>query len=369
MTECTTYTLSEIVDLYFMLRGISKKKYYLRYMVLAQEVWRNTFMNTLWVVQSKWMPLKSGTPYNYVDVPDGCMRLLSVGAVDKCKLIQPLFYNNQLNVLVKPVRKSCGCPCEDCGGVCEDASSMTVTTKVMFTVNGVDYIQKCWIETCKNGDIIEFCETPVKRYNNLTGDGGDYNDDYNDDYDIADQPFSDYTIITRTTQKLICKVTVLECGCPAETEENSQILTDNCGCFLNWGTRHKRKHCQKYFENINNNHFGEIKMSDCNTKIYFRPSKHWKATGEDDKFPEHLLVNYQTDGTRIGQETLVPKYAADLMYAAIDYESKKINNAYSANDKWDAKYRYEDEKAAVLKFANPIDLIFMEKIQDAVVRY
>ena len=333
-------------------------------MVIAEEVWTKIFMKTLWVIQSRWMELKSGDPYNYVEVPAGCLRLLSVGVTDTCGLVQPLYYNNQINVIKKPVRKSCGCSCEECGGVCEDASSMTVTTKVMFTVNGIDYIQKCWIETCKNGDIIEWCETPVREYLDLIGNSGDYNDDYNDDYDIADEGFSNYRIVTRKTQKLICKIDVLPCGCPAETESNQEILTDNCGCFLSWGTKHKKKHCQKFFDNINNNHFGETKLSDCGTKIYFRPSKYWKQSGAEEKFPEYLLVNFQTDGIKVGQEVLIPKYAADYFDAELDDGSKRYNNSYSQREKDGARVNAEYERGELLKFLNPIDLEFMEKVQD-----
>lgn len=368
MSECLNYTLSEIVDRFLMRSHISKKKYFAMYLTLAEEVWEDIFQNTLWVVKSAWLPTKAGKPYNYVSVPSDCLRLLSIGDTDKCGLIQPLFYNNQLNIISKPLTKKCGCSCPSCGGLCNDVNSMVATTKLIFTINGVPYYQKMWTEYCKNGDILEYTETPVKKYNSTTGDGGDFNDDFNNDYSIGVAPFSDYTIEYIKAQRVICHLETEECGCPTESESNEQTLINSCGCYINWGCRTKRKCCNQYFENVNNNQRGEVKLSECGTKIFYKPSKNWRNVS-DKETPDYLLVNYQSSGQTVGADTLVPKYARNLMYASLDCGRKEYNSAYSQREKDGAFYKKEDERNRLVAYLNPISLEFLAEVQDINIKW
>lgn len=364
MPGCNTYYLDEVVDKLFIDKLISKKKYFSAYLNIAKDSWNEICRNTIWNVQSKWMTLKKGTPYNYIDVPDNASIIYGVGVEDKCKLIQPLFYNNQLNILSKPAEKKCGCKedCE-CGGVCESANSFSYSTKLLFTINGVDYYEKIWLETCSNGDVIEFKQTPTKKYNNITGDGGDYNEDYNDDYDIEPAPFSDYTIVTVESQRKICKLETLECGCPAETEENAELLTDTCGCQLNFGCSLKRKHCRQYFQNIDNNYYGEVKISQCGSKIYYKPSPHWRKVS-DVEFPEFLLVNFGMNAVSDARDTLIPDYAVNLLKTDINWRANRFNTAIPLATRQDFFYQKEMEADKVIAFLNPVSLIELGKIQD-----
>lgn len=365
MPNCQTYLLSETVDNLLADRQISKKKYYAAYMVMAKKEWQKLFRNTLWEVQSKWMTMQQGTPYDFIYVPEGVSRLLSVAIEDRCGLIQPLFYNTQLSIIKKPAQKKCGCPSDcACGGVCEAANSMTYSTKFLFSINGTDYYEKTWTEVCKNGDVITYSEIPTKQYNNTAGDAGDYNPDYNPDYDIAAAPFSDYTVVTVKSQRKVCKLETLECGCPAETEANQQLLTETCGCNLNWNCGLKRRHCRQYFENVDNNHFGEVKLSECGTKIFFRPSHNWKKY-TDKKIPEFLLVNFQTNGLLPNEEVLVPDYALDALEAGIYWRSIRFNTTVPPGVKDDAKAQYHMECDNLTKFLYPISLIDLGEIQDS----
>lgn len=367
MSECLADTISEVTDRFLIRSGIDKKKYFSRYLVIAGEVWEDIFQKTLWSIKSVWMPIKLGDPFNYIDVPQDCDRLLSVGVDDKCDLIQPLYYNSQLNVVAKPTTKKCGCTC-DCGGVCDSVNSLTTTTKLLFTINGVPYYQKCWMEICPNGDILEYCETPTKKYNTLAGDSGDFNDDYNNDYDIAAAPFSAYEIVTVKSQRKICKLDVAPCGCPVESETNCQSLIDSCGCSISWGCRTKRKHCDQFSQNINKNHFGEVKLSDCGTKIFYRPNKHWRQVAKKE-FPDYLLVNYQSRGTTPGAETLVPKYARNLFYAELDNARKEYNSSYGIGEKQAACYKAQDERNKIVAYLSPISLEQMANVQDAEIKW
>ena len=369
MAECNQYLLGEVVDKFFITRMISKKKYYSAYLNIAKDVWQNTYRNTLWEVQSRWLTVQRGDPYNFVYVPEGVSRLLSVAVEDRCHLIQPLFYNSQLNVVNKPTVKKCGCAADcQCSGVCEAANSLTYTTKLVFTINNVDYYEKTWTEVCSNGDVIVYSETPTKQYNNTTGDGGDFNDDYNDDYDIESAPFSDYTVVTVKSQRKVCKLETLECGCPVESEENASLLNEYCGCNLNWNCGLKRRHCRQYFENIDNNYYGEVKLSPCGTKIYFKPSPIWKKVS-DVEVPEFLLVNFQSNGMLPTSEVLVPDYALNQMMAGIYWQSVRFNTAIPRATKEEAYTQFKMEDAELVKFLNPISLIELGTIQDAAIRW
>lgn len=355
--------LSESLDKYLALRGIDRKKYYAKYLIAAGKVWEEIFQKTLWVVQSQWKELKAGDPYNYIDKPRDCLRWFSVASTDECGNIVPLYYNSQLNILPKPTSSNCSCAGCGCDGMCQDLNGMTLTTKEAFTINGITYYEKTWLQYCTNGDILEWREVPTKKFNDYVGDGGDFNNDYNNDYDIGSNPFANFDIVTQTFQKKLCSLTTRPCGCPQDTPENRENLNCFCSCYLPIFGLHKRKHCHEFVENTNNNHYGEIKESECGTKIYFKPSKKWKLAGKS-KYPSHLLVNFQTSGVGVSQETQVPLYAEVCLWAGTDYYTKLFNNTYSQSDKKLAEYKYNDEVNKIILYLNPIDLHFVNQVQD-----
>lgn len=370
MRDCLFYTLSECVDNLMADRGITKKKFFAMYLQMAKKEWQKIFRNTLWEVQTRWQTLKLGDPYNFIDLPQGVgiSRIFGISVTDHCGLLQPLFYNSQLDVVKKPLIKQCGCDACECGGLCNDVNSFSMTTKVLFTINGVDYIEKTWLQYCKNGDILEYKEIPTKKYLNITGDGGDFNDDYNDDYSHTAAPFSDYVIVYVKQQKKICKLETLECGCPKETEENTQTLINFCGCNLNFGCGSKRRHCKQFSENINNNHWGEVKISECGTKFFYKPPRHCGLLWHD-RIPEFLQITFQTNGLEPDNEVLVPDFAIDAMEAGINWRSMRFNSKYSGVQKKEAEYQSIDETNKVVAFLNPIDLVQLGKVQDAVIRW
>jgi len=368
MNQNSLYTLAQSLDLYFADADISKKKYFSSYMVTARFVWKEIFKNTLWSVQSTWETVQDGDPHPYVIIPSDAERVFSVSVEDNCGRLVPLFYNNRINVVRKPTVKKCGCTTCECGGLCADANALTVTTKVLFIINGIEYLEKTYTQFCPNGDVILFVETPVKKYNDLAGDGGDFNTDYNSDYSIAAAPFSDYTIVTVKTQKKICKLEVLPCGCVKDTPQNEQIFNQFCGCFLPPCGR-KRKHCDDFLANPNNNHRGEIKIGDCGNKLYYVPSPHCRDSHLK-KIPDFLLINWQSNGeSSCGQEVLVPEYALQCLFDGIDYYKKKRKDKYSYNEKLAAKWQYEDSRSKVILYLNPFDLEELSHTQDSVIRW
>jgi hypothetical protein len=360
---CSPVTLlSEVVDKYLAIRSIAKKKYYSKYLIVAGEIWKDLFQKTLWATKSVWKELKAGDPYAYIDVPKDSVRLFSIGTTDKCGNIQPLFYNTQLNVIPKPTKRNCSCAECECD-LCGDINAMSVTTKSLFTISGITYYQKTWLKYCKNGDILEYSEIPTKKYNTFAGDGGDFNDDFNNDYDIGSNPLADFTIETVIQQRKICSLATKTCGCPQATEENECLIRENCSCLLSIFSRQRKKCCNQFVENVNDNHYGSIKFSECGTKIYYVPSKHWREAAKS-QFPDYLLVNYQTTGLSPDQETQVPEYAEMCLYAGIDWLSKQFNGAYSLAEKQAAKYNYVEEQNGVIIFLNPVSLSNVNSAQN-----
>lgn len=363
MEDKPIYTLLECTEEYLAQRFIDKKKYLPAYLICAKNYWKKLFRNTIYAVSSEWQKLKKGEPYNYIDMPKNVVRLFSVSTTDECNKIIPLFYDNQINILSKPSQKKCKCGKCDCGGLCEDLGSMTYTTKVLFTINGIDYIEKKWVKACPNGDIIEYRVVPTKKYNTFAGDGGDYMNDYINDYDIGGAPFSDYTIVYPEFQKVICKLAVKPCGCPENTPENIDLINVHCGCYLPVNSCCRKKDCTDFLGEINDNRKGHVKISECGTKIYFIPHKGVKS------LPDFLLVNYQTSGENCGDYVQVPEYALDAMFSGIDFYSKRFNNVYSLNEKNEAKYAARAAETDIISFLNPLSLEWLSNVQDAEIKY
>lgn len=340
------YTISECTEEFMIVKGINAKKYYVKWIIVAKNVWRELFMNTIYAVQSEWLPLQKGTPYNYIQVPTGVQRIFSVANTDACGEIKPLFYNNTLNVISKPTEKRCGCNQCDCGGLCDDVNNLTVIIKLLFTDHGVDYYEKTWLKLCANGDVIEYREVPAKKYNTFEGDTSP----------------SDYTIVTEKFQNTICKLKVKECGCPEETPTNVDTLIEHCGCYLPVNCRCKRKRCDHFLGQINNNCLGEVKVSPCGTKIYFKPKG-------NSKVPDYLLLNYQLSGLNCTSAVIVPEYAIKTMWLGMEYLGNQFNNNFSHNDKKQMEYNYKAGQNDMILFLNPISLEELSQIQDAPIRF
>lgn len=348
------------------LNTINQKKYLASYLVAAKQAWRDLFRNTLSVSNSIWLTLQEGDPYPFIWVPKDAERILYVAETDRCGDIRPIFYNNLLNIIPKPKQKKCGCESCQCGGLCEDLNQVNFTTKILFTINGVDYVEKTWMKYCPNGDIIEYREVPVKKYNSSAGDGGDFNNDYNDDYSTGHPGLSDFDIITETFQKKLCSLDVLPCGCPKEIPENEEKVQCFCGCFLPFFGHRRKEHCEHFLRDTNRSEFGEVKISDCQTKIYYKPSSHCHHHHKGRKMPEFLQLSYQTNGDPavLNQQIQVPEYAKVAMWAGTHYYIRAFNAKYLYSEKQSAKWQFNDATNDVIRFLNPINLQKLADVQD-----
>lgn len=368
---CDTYSLADCLSEYLALRQINKKKYFASYLIGAKHTWKKLFEGTMYVMTSEWKTMKRGDPYNYVNVPRGTQRIFSIGVEDDCGDIKPLYYNPRMNIIPKPTEKKCGCNSCQCGGLCEEVNSTVLTTNVLFTINGIQYVEKTWVKYCSNGDMIEYKEVPTKQYNDFVGDGGDFNNDYNDDYSGGSSAFSNFSIVTNTFQRKICTLKTLPCGCPMETPENEELIKTTCGCFLPFWGHHRKEHCQDFLAEPNTSEYGEVKISECQTRIYFRPGRkhHKHRDGKKGRIPEFLLVIYQTGGEpeNISDQVQVPTAAAykDAMWTGIDWQSKRFNSKYPANEKLMAKYEKNAAENDLVTYLNPINMQDTGDMQDS----
>lgn len=372
--RCSSSTLSQVVDEYLINRGIDKKKHFGKYLVISQRVWQEIFWNTLWIVKTVWLPLKKGDPYHYIDVPRDKARIFSINSTDDCGKLVPLYYNNQLNVVSRPKIKKCGCTRCDCGGICEDVNGLTATTNLLFTINGIDYYEKTWLKYCPNGDVWEYKEVPTKKYATAPVTG-DYNEDYDNDFSIQSDAFSNFTIVTETFQKKICALAVKPCGCPEETDANQQLLIDNCGCFLSFSNTFRRCYCDQFLADPAPNIYGQVKISECGTRIYYKPPLHrFKqqcvvGPGPIPRLPEFLQVSYQTSGKNVGSDTLVPDFALMAMWTGIDWRSKLFNSRYPWSEKKGMEYQFNDAVNKIIMFLSPLNMEKLSYIQDSVIRW
>jgi hypothetical protein len=368
---CSTYSLADCLSEYFALRQINKKKYFASYLIGAKHTWKQLFEKTIYAMSSEWKTVKNGDPYPYVDVPRGAQRIFSIAVNDDCGDVKPIYYNPRMNIIPKPAEKKCGCNSCQCGGLCEDVNSTVLTTNVLFTINGIPYSEKIWLKYCPNGDMIEYKEIPTKKYNDFRGDGGDYNNDFNNDYSIGSPGFSNFTIVTNTFQRKICTLKTLPCGCPVEDQENEELIQSHCGCFLPFFGHHRKKHCDHFLAEPNTSELGEVKISECGTRIYFKPGhKHHRCRdGNHKRIPDFLLVIYQTGGEpeNISDQVQVPTAAAykDAVWDGIDYQSKRFNNKYTLAEKTTAKYAYNDSCNGLVTYLNPLNMQDLGDMQDS----
>jgi hypothetical protein len=369
--SCDTQSLSDTLNEYLALRQINKKKYYASYLIAAKQVFKELFEGTMYVMTNEWKTMKRGEPYNYVDVPRGAQRIFSIAVEDDCGDIKPLYYNSRMNIIPMPAEKKCGCHSCQCGGLCSEINSTILTTNLLFTINNVQYFEKTYLKYCPNGDMIEYKEVPTKQYNDFVGDGGDFNNDYSNDYSGASNPFSNFTIVNNVFQRKICTLKTLECGCPQEIPENEELIKTTCGCFLPfWGHR-RHQHCQHFLAEPNTSEYGEVKISECGTRVYFKPGKrhHRHRDGKKGRIPEFLLVIYQTGGEpeNISDQVQIPTAAAykNAVWDGIDWQTKRFNSKYPANEKQLAKYAYNDSKNNLVTYLSPLNMQDLSDAQDS----
>lgn len=339
MLSCSTLTLSQATDMFLIFKGIDKRKYAKDYLTISQEVWKELFQQTLFCTKKIYVELIKGTPYNYVEIPRDSYRFFSLAVEDRCRNLKPLYYNNKLNVLVKPnpVTKRCNCEVCDCGGMCETIGGIVPITEIV-NINGTDYTNMTWIKNC-NGDIMEYRTLWTTQYSFVRGS---YDNSYDFSYEIGT---SDSEVVQINLSRKLCKLETLDCGCPTQTRENEELFARHCGCYCN-PLNPVIQRCERHWGECEY-YAGSIRLSDCGTKVFVEhvdnlDLNHW------------LVMSYQTSGIDPDAQTLMPDYAKMALFTGIDYYKNLFNDRIHPNIKQMQSWKYIDEQNKIIVYNNKI---------------
>lgn len=334
MIDAPLYSLSEVTEQFLLRKGIDRLKYFGRYFSIAGDVYRKLYRTVMPTIISKYVPVidDESEPFPYVEAPSKMQRFFGISITDNCGELKEVFYNNDLNVFTKPhVTKPCGCQTTDLCD-CIDNLSVVITEKI---IDGVTYYTKVWQTCCDNGTVLQYTEVPVKDYDQ---NNGSYSDDYGDDYDIINEG-NNVTILrfTKNLGRLDTKV----CGCPLDTENNREIIYKKCGACMPL----KAPCCRKWY-NDNIHCFGEMKFSECNTKIYLKNVK------TDNGF---AVISYQANPIDCGQEVFIEEYARMAIWTGIEHESTIFNPKSTLSDKQFAKNNRRSAEYDLFEYLNPLN--------------
>lgn len=332
--ESPKYTLGEVVDDFLIRKFNQRRKYFSNYFKIAQDVYKDLYRTIMPTVISKYVQVFTDDPkYPYILVPDYMERFFSVSVTNKNNELLEVFYNNDLNVFSKPpVVKKCGCTSTDLCD-CIDNLQVVITPKV---IDGTTYYEKVWVVCCDNGDVKQYSEIPVKKYG--VG-GGSYANDFSDSYDIISDGDN---VVVLQFYKNLGKLDTKPCGCPVDTTNNQNLIYNKCGCFLGL----KPQCCKVWYEKTRIRCTGEMKFSECRTRIYL------KDVQTDDGF---VVISYQHDAVRCGEEILVDDFARKALWAGIEEESLIYFPRSSETVKESATKRRMRENAALFEYLNPIN--------------
>ena len=329
------YSLTEVTHKYLLRKFNDREKYFARYFSIAGDVYKEIYRNILPTIISKYVEVftdPTNEPYPFIYKPTDMQRFFGVWVSDRHNRLVQVFYNNDINIYPKPpIKKVCGCNSTE---LCDCIDNFqTIVTPIV--IDGTTYYKRQWLKCCPNGDVLEYCEIPVKDF---VGGQGDYNDDYNDDFDIINDG-SNVQVLKLTRN--LGRLELMPCGCPKENPYNKEVVFGRCGCFLPL----KPACCRTYYRDELHCE-GELKFSACGTKIYLR------NVITDKGF---VIISYQQDPTFCGEEIFVYDYAQRALWAGIEEESTIWFPKATLGEKQFAKNSKRKENADLFSYLNPIN--------------
>jgi len=329
------YTLAEVVEDYLIRTFNQRRKYFSNYMRIGQDVYKDIYRTILPTIKSKYVkvyPADANNPFPFVYLPDGMVKFFGASVTNKNRDLIQVVYNAELNVFTKPAENPKGCGCSNSVCDCIDNLQVVMTDKI---IDGDTYVQKDWVVCCDNGDVMQYSEIPVKKYGT---DGGDYSEDYGNDYDIINDGGN---VVTIQVYKKLGRLETKDCGCPIESENNKDIVFKKCGCFLGL-----KPDCCKIWYDKKLECTGEMKFSECGTKLYLKNVK------DDDGY---VVVSGQMDPVKCGDEIEVDDYAREAIISGIAAFSAVHHPRVSATDKREAERRYLRDKTKLFEYMNPLN--------------
>lgn len=319
-------TISDAVEQYMIFTFNDKKTYFLNYLFIAQEVWKALFRKTIYSVRQASVPVQySATTGYYILKPKGLSRLLSISVV-KDGQYYPLVINEQVatDIEVEPIAKKCKC-------VNKSNFNSIIDTRIeTFTdvFHGQTITLKKYFQHKGDGSILEVQEFPV--YNQID---------------------NTVTIDKKTT--VVAAVSTDTCGCIKDTPENRVLLFDKCGIAD-----------FNYNKDFNFNKYGYFNWSVDSNKIFLLPSSHLYANAE--KLPDRVVVSFQSNGTNVSGDFIVPEDASMALWAGMTYYSSLHSQTENRLRIRELKRYWENEKENLLYHLNPIHLETFKSIEGVI---
>lgn len=294
----TSMPLSEAVDMFMSLQNNSNQNHKLLYRTSGRMIWKELLGDTLTSVRSVYVAVDQST--KRFTLPKDIMRLYSISFVDKCGIIHPIFYDENVSTLeLLDFNNEDSCGCQKCKGkdsLCSIFETVTYTDTVAeVSIEGTTdtfRIRKYVIRDVL-GKVTEVTE-------------------YYGPYDVNGSPTNDE--IFKTTKEVICNLELDDNGCVCNSHVNNQIVETHLRCYMS---------CRKHHEKIDpeipatHNRFGyytEIEGEDKVMKI---------TSSKEDVLS--VLVSYQSTGDNLDfSEYIIPEYALRAFYDGI-YE---LSNRY-----------------------------------------
>lgn len=334
-SDCPLYSLTETTEGYCLRTFNDRKKYFANYFAIAGDIYREIYRTILPTIISKYVEViyDDAEPHPFIWKPDNLVKFFGVSVTNKHHELIQVFYNQNINVFTKPAKiKDCGCSTNSLCD-CMDNLQVVITPKI---INGTTYYIKQWLKCCPNGDVLQYSEVPVQDYDSTNGS---YSDDYGDDYDILNE--GENIVILKFTKNL-GRLETKDCGCPLVTEHNKKLIYNVCGCFLP-----VRDDCCKRYHEKTIHCNGEMKFSECGTKIYLINVKADKGG--------YVVASYQTKAVQCGEEVFVDEYARPAIWAGIDRDSTVFNPRSGEGAKESSNRRYNVAKRELFEYINPLN--------------
>lgn len=345
--------LSKVVKELCLKQGNMKETNVFQQLVYGRWAWKELFRRTMWGINNAVVNVDCKT--HTIKIPDDCERMINISVVDCSGHLQPLTCDPGLNT----VEITCcapKCSCQKCNGtttLCASIDTVTYTTEEVV-IKGQTYTQQTWIRY-DNGAVQQQQKIPV--LNAATDE-------------------VEFTTIVNT----LCNVETTEEGCIKNTPSNQELLRQNCGCgnfpeqsvgiYPYW--RHSRDSLipQPY------NFYGYWNTNAANPGIihiyrYDTTRRVVPATNNillDNMF-DKVIVSYQANGERPGDEILIPEYAQMAVQLGIMWQQKQFNPRTGAGDKEYAKNEWRAECMKVNKHLNPIKMEDIAKLQTQIRRW
>jgi hypothetical protein len=312
MKPCGAYTLTEGTERYCIDQGNDERKGFENLLIHAADTWNETLRSTLWSFSSVWLRVHEDGPFPYIKLPKNMSNFLGLYQLDNCGRLIPVHRSASYNILPKPAKKACGCEACDCGDLCAQANSFSLTTKDV--IGGTE---KEWLETCKNGDVIRWREVPAKK--------------------------EDGTFETIIDSERVCTLQTKSCGCVEDSEANRKLLFESCGC------RFSVCHSRGLFTRQDSACETTLQSDGCG-KI-FLIGKY---------IQDYYLLQFQE--SEASKNSLVPEYGLMTLKAGIDFHCVAFNPKRK-NERTDAERFYTKQINNMVMYLNPIDLEFINRLQ------